>query len=101
MMEADDVPVLILVPHGQDGAVASAILEEVAIASATCPDVDALVGGLNAASCAVMTEEALLSADRHALADWIQMQPPWSDFPFILLTYRGGSPVEHLTDMLG
>jgi two-component sensor histidine kinase len=48
-----------------------------------------------------MTEEALLSADHRALADWIQMQPPWSDFPFILLTYRGGSPVEHLTDMLG
>ena len=30
------------------------------------------------------------SADLHALSDWIDEQPEWSDFPFVLLTRRGG-----------
>ena len=37
-----------------------------------------------------MTEEALAGADLHALSDWIDDQPEWSDFPFVLLTQRGG-----------
>jgi len=39
---------------------------------------------------AVATEEALHDADLHALARWIDDQPEWSDFPFVLLTQRGG-----------
>lgn len=101
MKEADDVSVLILAPHGRDGTIASAILGEVGIVSASCPSLATLVQGLEAAACAVVTEEALLSADRRGLADWVDRQPPWSDFPFILLTYRGDSPVEHLTELLG
>ena len=30
-----------------------------------------------------------------------QAATPWSDLPFILLTYRGGEPNAHITDMLG
>src|SRR3712207_4541113 len=101
MRQADDVSVLILAPHGRDGTVAAAILGEVGIKATICPSLTALVAGLDASACAVITEEALLSADRRELADWVSMQPPWSDFPFILLTYRGGSPVEHLTELLG
>ena len=37
-----------------------------------------------------MTEEALHTVDLHPLADWIDAQPEWSDFPFVLLTRRGG-----------
>ncbi|WP_425493317.1 sensor histidine kinase [Microvirga zambiensis] len=100
-MEADDVSVLILAPHGRDGAVASAILDEVGIIATACPSLAALVAGLEEAACAVVTEEALLSADRRELAEWVERQPPWSDLPFILLTHRGGEPVGHLTDLLG
>lgn len=101
MEEADDVSVLILAPHGRDGAVAAAILSEIGINATTCPSLDVLVAGLDASACAVITEEALLSVNRLELAAWIERQPPWSDLPFILLTHRGGSPVEHLTDLLG
>ena len=48
-----------------------------------------------------MTEEALLSSDRRPLADWVGRQPPWSDFPFMVLTTRGLSPDLHLPEMLG
>ena len=52
------------------------------------PDLVAnLVAG---AGFAVVTEEALHSADLHTLAAWLDDQPEWSDFPFILLTQRGG-----------
>lgn len=101
MRQADDVSVLILAPHGRDGTVAAAILDEVGIRATICPSLEELVTGLDASACAVITEEALLSADRRELAEWVNLQPPWSDLPFILLTYRGGSPVEHLTELLG
>ena len=35
------------------------------------------------------------------LAAWIRQQPPWSDFPIVLLTSRGGSADAGLTDLLG
>src|SRR3954466_13497364 len=35
------------------------------------------------------------------LAAWIHRQPPWSDFPFVLLTSRGGHADASLTDLLG
>ena len=42
MTQADDVSVLILAPHGRDGAVASAILDEVGIIATTCPSLEGL-----------------------------------------------------------
>ena len=37
-----------------------------------------------------MTEEALQGADLRSLSAFIERQPEWSDFQFILLTFRGG-----------
>jgi two-component sensor histidine kinase len=101
MPAKDDGPVLVLAPHGRDGAIASAILDEVGIASETYPSLADVVARLDAAACVVVTEEALMSADRRDLAAWLTTQPPWSDLPFILLSHRGGSPVKHLTRLLG
>jgi hypothetical protein len=38
-----------------------------------------------------MTEEALLLRDNEGLLDHFALEPPWSDFPFILLTSGGGT----------
>lgn len=38
----------------------------------------------------VLTEEALTGVDLRPLSDWLDGQPEWSDFPFVLLTRRGG-----------
>jgi signal transduction histidine kinase len=43
------------------------------------------------AGLAVIVEEVLRSTDLATLANWLGEQPPWSDFPFLLLTQRGGS----------
>ena len=41
------------------------------------------------AGVAVLTEDAIRSADLKGLVNWVGSQPPWSDFPFIILTERG------------
>ncbi|QFU18117.1 sensor histidine kinase [Microvirga thermotolerans] len=100
MMERD-APALILAPLGRDATVAAGILDQAGIASTACPNLGALTQELAHAGCAVVAEEALTHADLTPLADWIGRQPPWSDFPFILLTLRGGSASINLTQLLG
>lgn len=82
---------LVLAPQGRDAQVAKAMLEEAglraAIVNAIPQLVDELVAG---AGFGLLTEEALVRTDVKPLVDWIRGQPEWSDFPFILLTRRGG-----------
>jgi PAS domain S-box-containing protein len=40
------------------------------------------------AGIAFVTEESLVGAAVEPLADWVARQPPWSDFPFIVLVAR-------------
>src|SRR4051812_7678474 len=100
-MDERTAPVLILAPSGRDATVAATILGEVGVVTTACSDLDALVSGLGRAGGAIVTEEALLHSDRRALAAWIRQQPPWSDFPFVLLTSRGSHADTSLTELLG
>jgi signal transduction histidine kinase len=82
---------LILAPRGRDASIAAVMLAEANINATAAPDVEVLVEQLRAgAGFAVVTEEALRGADLHGLAGFIEDQAEWSDFPFILLTERGG-----------
>ncbi|WP_420136376.1 ATP-binding protein [Sphingomonas sp.] len=82
---------MILAPQGRDAAVASAMLAEKGFSSFVCASIGQLRAELVAgAGFGLITEEALRDADLHALSAWIETQPEWSDFPFILLTQRGG-----------
>ncbi|MDZ4690940.1 ATP-binding protein [Terricaulis sp.] len=82
---------LILAPQGRDAQVAAMMLREAGIGSDICTTILDLVDQLEAgAGFVLVTEEALRRADLRPLADWLEAQPEWSDFPFILLTQRGG-----------
>jgi signal transduction histidine kinase/CheY-like chemotaxis protein len=82
---------LILAPQGRDTHVAMGMLAEAGIHSVACRSIAEMVRELGAgAGFGLITEEALRTADLHALVTWIGAQPEWSDFPFILLTLRGG-----------
>ena len=82
---------IVFAPQGRDAAVASDMLHEAALRSKIARDVPELVAELEAgAGCALITEEALAHANLQPLAHWIDEQPEWSDFPFILLTRKGG-----------
>ncbi len=82
---------LIVAPLGRDAVVATGMLKETGVASTTCGDIQCLVDELcKGAGFAVVTEEALTNSDLRVLKLWIDAQPEWSDFPFVLLTHRGG-----------
>lgn len=81
---------LILAPQGRDAFVAARILGEARIVSEICDDLPKLLRELTlGAGLAVITEDSIRSADVKGLANWIGSQPPWSDFPFVILTERG------------
>ncbi len=83
--------VLILAPRGRDAVVAKEILRDAALHSDICLDIAELLDEIRrGADIAILTEEATRSGDIRQLAGWVAAQPPWSDFPFVLLTEHGG-----------
>ena len=83
--------VLILAPQGRDAFVAARILSEGGLIVDVCKDLREFVSKLElGAGAAVITDETIRSADVKELATWVGSQPPWSDFPFVILTERGG-----------
>jgi signal transduction histidine kinase len=83
---------LVLTPSGRDGAIATAILAEAGCSALVCRDLEDLLVRMNeGAGLAIVVEDVLRSADLSGMSDWIQSQPSWSDFPFLILTQRGGS----------
>jgi DNA-binding NtrC family response regulator len=82
---------LILAPFGRDAFVAARILREPGLDAKMCNDLPMLLVELAlGAGVALMTDEVIRSADIQGLASWVRSQPSWSDFPFVLLTERGG-----------
>jgi signal transduction histidine kinase len=82
---------LVLAPQGRDAAVATAMLREAGLHSEVVGDIRQLVEQLAlGAGLAMVTEEALAGSDLNPLAEWLAGQSEWSDFPFVLLTRRGG-----------
>ncbi len=76
---------------GRDAIVARAMLSETGIESTVCADIPSLVEQLErGAGFAIITEEALATRNLRPLNNWIERQPEWSDFPFVLLTQSGG-----------
>jgi signal transduction histidine kinase/CheY-like chemotaxis protein len=98
---------LILAPQGRDAFVAAQILREASIVAEICRDLPQFLRELPlGAGVAVLTDEAIRSADIKELAGWVDEQPAWSDFPFVLLTERGGGlernpTAERQTEALG
>ncbi len=84
--------VLILAPRGRDAIVAKGILREAQIHADICLDLPELIHEITVrgAEVAVVTEEAFHGVDSRDLVSWVAAQPPWSDFPFIVLTRHGG-----------
>jgi signal transduction histidine kinase len=82
---------LILAPRGRDAVVAKSILRDARLHGEICVDLAELAQEIvSGAEVAIITEEATRGPHGRALAEWVSSQPPWSDFPFIILTEHGG-----------
>ena len=94
--------VLVLAPRGRDGELMQKLLEssgidaELATVERIC---DGIVGGAGAA---IITQEALDAHFRECFATARDNQPPWSDFPIIVLVNtRSTEALAALTQELG
>lgn len=84
--------VLILAPVGRDAALAAAVLSREQLTAEICPGISELIAKLRAgAGTAVIADEAL-NGNIDALRSWVETQPAWSDFPFIVLTGNKAAP---------
>ena len=95
---------LVLAPSGRDGAVIASLLSPAGIESEVIANFADAAAKAPAAAGLVAAEEAFQKLDSAPLLGWIESQPPWSDFPIILLRARGSAeaPWTHrLIDRLG
>ena len=77
----------------RDAEVASKLLTEAAFAVHICTDAFQLVTELErGAGFAVLSEEVASQLPSEGVAKWVTSQPPWSDFPLILVTGRTDAP---------
>ncbi len=99
----EDTRVLVLAPRGRDAIVVADVLRAHSMGVCICASLAQFVAELErGAGLAFVTEEALIDEAAEPLSRWVAGQPPWSDFPFIVLTTRrtGRRPAE-ATEMLG
>jgi signal transduction histidine kinase len=83
--------VLLLMPTESDVRRCRALLEGEGIVVHPCADLGEICAGIEqGAGAAILTEEALLRDREGRLADALNHQPPWSDFPLVVLTREGG-----------
>jgi len=81
--------VIVHAPRGRDAQVIAQVLQAQAMHAEICGSFEALTHALGAgAGTAFVTEESFSGPPFEALGSWIERQPPWSDFPFIVLVSR-------------
>ena len=96
MVQATDIRsrVLVLAPTGRDAAATLEQLRAASLIGIICAEVSELIGKLDeGAGVAVIAEEAFRN-DLAKLTEWVAKQPPWSDFPFVVISSRQFFPKE-------
>ena len=89
-IHTSEPPVLVFAPFGKDAALIDRVLQESKITVITLAEPDQLAEAISEhAGAAVIAEEALHNGTIGKLAQKISAQPPWSDFPVIVLTGGG------------
>jgi signal transduction histidine kinase/ActR/RegA family two-component response regulator len=85
-----DERVLLLAPTGRDAHMISQVLGEEGVSTEACNNIEEFCQKLtDGAGAAFITEEALTPRALHCLIEALAEQPPWSDFPLVLLTSGG------------
>ncbi|MGA8431063.1 MAG: ATP-binding protein [Candidatus Sulfotelmatobacter sp.] len=94
-----DYRVLVLAPFGKDAELLSKVLERSGIPIDVVDAVSAIARRVSGgAGAAIVAEESLTEQAIETLGHSVAAQPPWSDFPIIVLT-SGGATTPH-TEMM-
>lgn len=85
-----EMEVYVLAPFGRDAALISDVLQKSGVRVRLAASSDEVAAAIPVAGAALIAEEAL-SENIPELASKLNSQPPWSDFPIIVLTGGGTS----------
>jgi signal transduction histidine kinase/ActR/RegA family two-component response regulator len=97
----NDLRILILAPTLKDAEITGRILESEKINFHVCHDIPAICDAIReGAGAALVAQEALLSDHKNLLKQILRDQPPWSDFPLLVLTLANEQPYEVREKML-
>jgi signal transduction histidine kinase len=90
-----DMDVIVLAPFGKDSPLIEKLLRRSDVQVRVMANASAFVASIpQDAGAAIVSEEALLDYDISLLAQKLETQPQWSDFPIIVLTGGGMSTDE-------
>ncbi|BFN29380.1 blue-light-activated protein [Pseudomonas sp. SCT] len=85
--------VIVYAPIGRDGPASAELLSRSGMDAVVCHSVDEVLRRAETDADAVfIAEEGLFGHDLEALAGWVDQQPAWSDFPFVVLTSKHQQP---------
>ena len=96
MVQVTDIHsrVLVLAPTGRDAAAALEQLRAAGLSGVVCTGVIDLIGKLDEGAGAAMIAEEAFRNNLAKLTEWVAKQPPWSDFPFVVISSRHFFPKE-------
>ena len=85
-------PILVFAPFGKDAALIENVLRQSGVGTRLLSRFEDLATSISEdAGAAIITEEVLQNGAISTLAQKLSAQPPWSDFPIIVLTGSGMS----------
>ncbi len=85
-----DLRILVFAPFGKDASLIERVLAQSGVSICTLPTLQQLEHAISEhAGAAIVTEEVLQHGAITAFAQMLSAQPPWSDFPIIVLTGSG------------
>ncbi|GEM_PF-1163405 len=89
---AHEFPVLVYAPFGKDAALIEQVLRQSEVVIRPVQKLEDLEAGIcEDTGAAIVTEESIQNGTVAVLAKRLSAQPPWSDFPIIVLTGSGFS----------
>lgn len=81
--------VVVYAPIGRDGPASAELLNRNGMSAVICHSVaEVLRHAETDADAAFIAEEGLFGQDLEGLSAWVNRQPAWSDFPFVVLTSK-------------
>jgi len=89
----DSPLVVVFAPIGRDGPAAADVLRRSGMQAEVCHSLaEVLQRAEHDADAVFIAEEALFGQDLQDLGNWVDQQPAWSDFPFVVLTSKHRQP---------
>ena len=89
----DSPTVVVFAPIGRDGPASAELLNRSGMEAVVCHSLEEVLQRAETEADAVfIAEEGLFGHDLAALAAWVDRQPAWSDFPFVVLTSKHQQP---------